>query len=181
MPESKKTEEKKENSHAYHEVHTLLEWSAPGRPFRKKGKEYYTSVLLIGLLIEVILFLFSDYQLMVVVAAVIFLAFTLSSIPPKNFQYKITSEGIQVEDIFYIWGELYDFYFKKMDGEDVLFVRTHAIIPGELHMPLGEHPRDHLIKVLLPYLPYREIVKPTFMEKSADWLTRTFPLESHKK
>lgn len=164
-------------SHDYTDVRTILEWMAPGRPFRKKGKEYFTSVLLITCLVEVILFLFSQYELMLAVLSLTFLAIVLSVVPPRDFRYKISTEGITIEDHFYLWTELYDFYFKKIDGVETLFVRTHTIIPGVLRIPLGALSRDEVRKKLLRYLPYREVVRLTFMEKSADWLSKTFPLE----
>ncbi|MDP2638105.1 MAG: hypothetical protein Q8P26_03520 [Candidatus Levybacteria bacterium] len=160
-----------------HDIKTILEWTAPGRPFRKRGRQYYLTSLLIMLLVEVILFLFSQYMLMLVVLAFVFVAFALNTVPPHDFKYRISSEGITVEDHFFLWQELYDFYFKKREGVDVVHIRTHAFIPGELTLTLGETDREHLKGALLPYLPYREFVKPTFMDKSADWLTRNFPLE----
>lgn len=175
-------DEHKENKEEHHEfdVRTLLSWSAPGRPFRKKGRQFYMSVMLLLFFFEVILFLFSQYELMVVLVALAFLSLVLSSVPPHNFHYKITTEGIKVEDYFYLWSELYDFYFKVIDGTDILIVRTQAILPGELKVSLGDIPRDHLRKILVHYLPYREYVHPTFMEKSADWLSQNFPLEKAK-
>lgn len=173
-----------EHTHQNHEhdsdIRTLLSWSAPGRPYRQKGKEFYLSVTLIVFLVEVILFLFSEYQLMVVIAALSFLSMVLSSVPPRNFHYKVTTEGVKVEDYFYIWSELYDFYFKRIEGMDVLIIRTEAFLPGELKISLSEVSRDHARKALVHYLPYREYVKPTFMEKSADWLSHNFPLEKSK-
>src|SRR3990167_4608913 len=159
------------------DVRTHLSWSAPGRPFTKKGRQFYLSVILILLLFEVILFLFSQYELMLVLVALTFLSLVLSSVPPHNFHYKITTEGIKVEDYFYIWSELYDFYFKFIDRTDVLIVRTQAFLPGELKISLGDIPREHVRKILVRYLPYREYVHPTFMEKSAEWLSHNFPLE----
>src|SRR3989344_476549 len=159
------------------EVKTLLSWASPGRPFRKRGKQYYLTSLLIMLLVEVILFLFSQYLLMLVVLSLVFVAFALNTIAPSNFRYRISSEGITVEDHFFLWQELYDFYFKKREGVDVAHVRTHSFIPGELTLTLGDTDREHVKSALLPYLPYREYVKPTFMDTSADWLTKNFPLE----
>jgi hypothetical protein len=159
------------------DVRTLVSWSAPGRPFRQKGRQFYLSVTLILLFVEVILFLFSQYELMAVLLALTFLSVALSVVPPHDFHYKVTSEGIKVEDYFYIWDELYDFYFKRIDGVDILIVRTQALFPGELKISMGNLSRDHLRRILVPYLPYREYVKPTFMEKSADWLVKNFPLE----
>ncbi|RJQ28105.1 hypothetical protein C4577_00120 [Candidatus Parcubacteria bacterium] len=161
------------------DVRTLLSWSAPGRPFRKKDKEYYFSAMIIVMLVEIILFLFSEYSLMVVVLSLVFLAFVLSFVPPKNFHYRISTEGVTVEDHYYLWTELYDFYFKKIDGVDTLIIRTETILPGELKISLGNVGRDHVRRVMVHFLPYREKVKETFTERSGEWLARNFPLDKH--
>lgn len=160
-----------------HEVRTLLAWHAPGRPFRKRRKSYYINSLLIALLIEIILFLFSQYLLMLVVLSFVFVAFALVTVPPHKLYYQLSTEGVRIEDHFYLWDELYDFYFKKRDAVEILHVRTRAFIPGELTILLGDVDREHIKSVMLPYLPYREVVRQTFVEKSADWLSRNFPLE----
>lgn len=168
------------NPHPEHEVVTLLSWDGPGRPFRKRGKSYFSTALLITLLVEIILFLFSQYLLMLVVVSFVFLALVLASVPPHDFHYKISTQGIQVEDHYFLWQELYDFYFQRIHGVDVLHIRTKTIYPGELTVTLGHISPSHIKTILLPYLPYREYVKPTFMEKSANWMSRTFPLETTK-
>lgn len=163
--------------HDYSDVKTLLSWSAPGRPWRKKGKEYYLNGLLIAFLLEVILFLFQQYLFMFVVGTLYFLSVALATVPPRNFHFRISNQGIKVEDHFFIWDELYDFYFRKVDGADVLIVRSRTLLPGEIQIPLGEVHPHHVRRALVTYLPYREVVRETFMEKSAGWLTRNFPLE----
>ena len=162
-----------------HSVKTLLDWHAPGRPFRRRGKEFYLTSLLIMLLLEIILFLFSQYPLMLVVFSLTFVSFALVSIPPHDFHYKISTEGLQVEDHFYLWQELYDFYIKKQDNTEVVHVRTKAFLPGELMLTIGPLPKDTIKEALLPFLPFREYVKPTFIEKAGDWLSHNFPLEKH--
>ena len=163
--------------HNYTEVKTLLAWTSPGRPFRKRGKAYYASSLLIMFFIEIILFLFSQYMLMLVVASFVFVAFALASVPPKDFHYRISTEGIFIEDHFYLWDELYDFYFKTREGKTVLHIRTKALIPGELTLTLDPVETNHVKATLLPYLPFREYIKPTFMDHASEWLSRMFPLE----
>src|ERR1039457_6522073 len=91
------------------EIRTLLEWSAPGRPFREHSMEYFINSFLIMAFVEVILFLFSMYMLMLVVFSLVFLAFALAIVPPHHFNYRISTEGLQVEEYFYLWEELYDF------------------------------------------------------------------------
>jgi hypothetical protein len=181
--EEKHTEHHHEHSHEEseklnpHEVNTLLAWKAPGRPYKKRSRSYFASLLLLTVLIEIILFLFSQYALMAVVVSLVFLAFALALTPPGDFQYRISTQGITVEDHFFLWTELYDFYFKKRGGIDVLHIRTYAMIPGELTLTLGSVTEAHVKHAMLPYLPYREYIKPTMMEKSADWLSKNFPLE----
>jgi len=160
-----------------HELKTLLAWSAPGRPFEKKSKEYFLNILIIMLLIEVILFLFSQYVLMALVMALVFLVYALNTVAPHDFHYKVTSEGLMVEDHFFLWQELYDFYFKTQYGSTVLVVGTKAWYPGELTLVLGSLHQGQVRDVLLHFLPYREYVKPTFLEKSATWMEKNFPLE----
>ena len=170
-------EEHKDSDFSSHEVKTLLSWTSAGRPFRKRGRQYYLTSILIMLLVEVILFLFSQYMLMLVVLSLVFVAFALATVPPRNFAYRISTEGITIEDHFFLWQELYDFYFKKREGIEALHIRTHSLIPGELTITLGDISKDHMKSILLPYLPYREVIRPTFMEKSGDWLAKNFPLE----
>ncbi len=166
-----------EHPDPYEEVHTLLSWEAPGRPYKKHSKSYFSSILLIAFLVEIILFLFSQYALMAVVGSLVFLAFAMAMTPPVNFQYRISSEGIRVEDHFFLWKELYDFYFKQRAGQNILHIRTYTMYPGEVTITLGDMTEHEVKKNLLPYLPYREYVKSTFIEKSADWLSKNFPLE----
>ena len=135
------------------------------------------NAFLIAIAIEIILFLFSQYMLMVVVFALVFLAFALASVPPRTFFYKISSEGIRIENNFFIWDELYDFYFIKHHGEEVVHIGTKAYFPGELMLTLGDVPEDVIKSTLLPFLPFREYVEPTFLQKSGEWLENNFPLE----
>lgn len=159
------------------EVVTLLSWRAPGRPYKKRSKQYYLNAAIILMAIEICVFFFHDYVVMTVIAALALLAFALAAVPPHLFFYKISTEGILIEDRYYIWDELYDFYFMPQLGQDTLRIRTHSYYPGELTLVLGDVPVEQVKSVMLSYLPYREYVKPTFMDKASIWLEKNVPLE----
>ena len=162
------------------EVKTLLSWTSREDLFRKRGKQYYLTSLLIMLLVEVILFLFSQYLLMLVVASLVFVAFALNTVPPHNFHYRISTEGVTIEDHFFLWQELYDFYFRKIEGIEVLHIRTHSFIPGELTLTLGDIDKEHVKRVLLPFLPYREVIKSTLWKNQATGFPKIFLLKIQK-
>lgn len=179
--EKKASDNSKDTSQNFQHIKTLFEWSAPGRPFKQRTKLFFTNGILIVLLLEVILFFFHEYMLMFVILSFLFVTFALNTVPPRNFRYKITNGGITIEDHFFLWQELYDFYFKKrFDSIEVLHIRTRAFLPGEITLTLGESDKDHIKAILLRYLPFRETITPTFMDKSANWLTKNFPLEKEK-
>lgn len=167
-----------EEQDEYTDVVTLLSWHAPGRPFQIRGKQYYLNIVTIAFFVMVVLFLFSQYMLMLVVGSLVFLSFTLAFVPPRNFHYRLSTEGVTIEDHFFLWQELYDFYFKTRYNETILHIRTKAFFPGELTLTLGEMHKEHVKAILLQYLPYREVVKPTSLEKAGSWLENTFPLDS---
>lgn len=164
----------------YHDVETFLSWEAPGRPFAHRSKEYFINAFLIMMALEIILFLFSQYLLMLVVFSLVFLSFSMASIPPRKFIYKISTEGIQIEKHFFLWEELYDFYIFKTHGQDTIYVGTKLFFPGELTIMPGDVPIEEIKRVLLYFLPFREHVEPTFLEKAGLWLERNFPLEKAK-
>lgn len=177
MPLSEEKYTEQQTQPAEDGVITLLSWHAPGRPYKKRSLEYFINGFLIMMAIEIILFLFHEYLLMLVVIALGFLSLALAIVPPHMMFYRISTEGIRIEEHFFIWDELYDFYFTKRHGQDMLHVRTHAYLPGELTIVLGDVPLNQVKNVMIPYLPYREYVEPTFMEKAGDWLEKNFPLE----
>ena len=162
----------------YEDVKTYLSWHAQGRPYKKHSVQYFTNSALILMAVEIILFLFSQYLLMALVFSLAFLAFTLAAVPPVNVYYRISNQGIRIGDHYFIWDELYDFYFLQNYGQEVLHVRTKDYFPGELTIVLGDVPTQQVKTVLLNFLPFREYVKPTFMEKAGDWLEKNFPLEN---
>ena len=166
-----------EAEYAAEDVQTFLSWHAPGRPYQRHSVEYYTNSLLITMAIEIILFLFSQYILLALVFSLFFLIFALSIVPPRNLYYRISSEGIRIEDHYFIWDELYDFYFSKSHRQDVLHIRTKDYFPGELTIVLGDVPVQQIKSVLIYFLPFREYVKPSFMDKAGDWLAKNFPLD----
>jgi len=171
------TDDEWEQQALHSDIKTYLSWHAPGRPYRKHSMEYYTNSFLIMMAVEIILFLFSQYLLMALVFSLAFLAFALAIVPPHTLYYRISSEGLRIEEHYFIWEELYDFYFTKSHGQDLLHVRTKDYFPGELTIVLGDVPVQQAKAVLLPFLPFREYVRPTFTEKAGNWLERNFPLE----
>ncbi|HKY74256.1 MAG TPA: hypothetical protein VJ246_03025, partial [Patescibacteria group bacterium] len=61
---------------------TLFEWESPERPFKKRDREYYTTIGIIVFLLSIILFFAGQFLPIAVVVAFAFLSYTLASVPP---------------------------------------------------------------------------------------------------
>ena len=95
-------------------VRTLLSWHAPDRIFHKRGREYYVNVILIILIIEVSLFLFHQFTLMILIVTLGFVVFALAVMPPNTIRYRISNQGIMLDETFFLWRELLIFILLNM-------------------------------------------------------------------
>ena len=158
---------------------TLLSWEAPERVFKKKNKEFWTTILSVALLVSIILFFAKEYFLIAAIFALIFLFYVLSNNPPQMMKYKITNQGIFWGKAKYEWGSLWRFWFQEKEGQTILNIDTRIAFPKRLILLLGNQNKKEIRQILEDFIPY-EKVGPDFVEKSTRWLAKKFPLESKK-
>ena len=158
-------------------VKTLLSWKAPSRPFRKKDRSFYTTVIILIVLISLIAFLAGEKILIGALFALLFLIYVLNHVPPEEIDYKISTQGITIGDHFYHWQELDSFWFSDKDGHKLLHVLTHLRFPGMLILVLGAD-EEEVKKVVARYLPFHEIAPKSLMDKWSEGLQKHFPLET---
>jgi hypothetical protein len=183
MPKFYKTDllSSKDDSDDDYAVKTWIEWDAPSRPFRRKNRSFYTTVIIIVALISVIAILAGEYLLIGVLLAFVFLVYVLNFVEPGTIHNKITSEGVTIGEHFYHWNELDSFWFSEKEGHKMLNIVTNLRFPGMLIIVLGSADLEEVKKVCIKYLPFHEIVPKTLMDKWSDSLQKHFPLENPHK
>lgn len=155
---------------------TILEWKAPSRPFKKRNRQFYTTVAIITGLISLILFFAGQFLPIAVVIAVAFLAYVLSSVPPEEVTNKITTWGIHTEEKLYYWEEMGRFWLDEKFGQRLLHVEI-ARFPGRLTVLLANQNEADLTQLLSEVL-LNEKPKDTFYDKAAKWLQDKIPLDT---
>jgi len=153
----------------------ILEWIAPSRPFRKRNKQFFTTVLVIALLISLILFFSGQFLPIAMVFSVVFLNYVLAVIPPQDITHKITNFGLEVEGRLYSWQELGRFWFDKKYESVLLQIET-AYFPGRLTLVLPETQKKLVTDILSEVLLQQRPPLSTF-EKFAKWFQEKFPLD----
>lgn len=155
---------------------TLLEWSAPSRLFKKREREYFTTIGAIAFLVCFLLLLFKEWMLIVVIIAFVFASYVMSTIAPDEADHKITTLGIVSGGKRYDWDKLKRFWFGEKWGQRILFADTMITFPRRLILLLNGASETKIRKILSEYLPEEEPEK-TWIDKASEWLSARVPLE----
>ena len=161
------------------EVRTLLSWEAPSRPFRKKDRSYYTTLAIIVILLVLILLLAKEFLLIATILSLAFVAYVLAFVPPHHIQYRISTQGITINEDFYFWHFLDAFWFKEKDGHKILIIQTRFRFPAQLMLVLLDKKEEEKVKkIVARFLPFVEVPYKSWMEKWSEGLQKNFPLEN---
>lgn len=159
----------------------LHEWRAANRPFRKKDRSYFTTVAVLVVVFSPFAFIFGGVPLFLALMALGFVSYVFNLVPPEEVMYRLSTQGITVDDQFYHWNELDSFWLAKKDSAKVLHILTHLNFPGMLMLVVPDEMEDKVTRICARYLPFREIPPKSFVEKAAESLQKHFPLENVSK
>lgn len=155
----------------------LLVWKAPIRPFKKRSREYFSTLVAIVFLLLVILFFLKEWLLMGVIIAFTFVSYVLATVPPGETVHKITTRGITTGGKTYKWDWFTRFWFSKKWENEILHIETLLTFPRQLQLLLKEKKSQEVKKIMEKYLLFQK-PKKTFLDKAAEWLQKKVPLES---
>jgi hypothetical protein len=158
------------------ELKTLLTWQAPVRPFKKRDKEFFTTVAAIAFLVCVILLFIKEWLGIAVVGSLVFVGYVLATVEPEKTEHELTTRGIKTGDKLYKWEDLKQFWFNDKWGQQILNVDTRLRFPSRITLLLAEKSQEEVKTVLSRYVQFEE-PEVTFMDRSAKWLANKVPLE----
>lgn len=172
----KEKEAQEQGAHERNEERLLLEWDAPSRPFKKRDREYYTTIAIIVFLLSLILFFAGQFLFIAVLISLAFVSYVLASVPPDHIHIMITTFGIHVADQMFYWQELGRFWFTVKYKSDMLHVETARAFPAQLILLLGDKQVEEVKKVMLKHTVF-ETPRATWLDNAAKWMQEKFPLE----
>ena len=153
----------------------LFSWRAPARPFKRRDRNFFTTVAALGVLIGLILFFLEGILAVAVVAAIVFLVYILFTVAPEEVEYKITNKGSMLGEKKHLWGEFRRFWFTKRLDSNLLVVEI-VNFPGRLEMVIQVEEKSKIREVLEQYLIHEEAA-PNFLDRAAAWMSKKIPLE----
>ncbi|MGD8744310.1 MAG: hypothetical protein PVJ52_01810, partial [Candidatus Woesebacteria bacterium] len=146
MPAEKKTEKKKERKkerkeeEKAHPVYvkrepeeTLIEWTAPARPFKRRNREFWVTVIAIVAVSGLVLFLIEGVMPVILIISLVFLFYILTTVEPDKIKYAITSRGVKIADKRTNWNLINRFWFGRRFESRLLVFETLSL-PGRLEL-----------------------------------------------
>lgn len=155
----------------------LLVWKSPARVFKKRDREFYTTIAAIIFLLAVIMLFLKEWMLIALIISFGFMAYVLSTVEPQEVEHKITTKGVVTGEKRYEWQYLISYWFSKKWGNQILNIQTRLGFPPRLIMLLGKTEKATLQKILDKYIVMEKPQK-SWIDKSGEWLAEKFPLES---
>ncbi|RJR26031.1 hypothetical protein C4578_00100 [Candidatus Microgenomates bacterium] len=162
------------------ELKVLYAWKAPTRPFKKRDKEFWSTILAIVLLVSLILIFVKDFFLIAAIIAFVFVVYVLSTVPPEEIENRLTNRGVAYAGQTYPWENVEQFWINQKYGQKMVNYQLKYGFPSRLSLMIGEGDEAKIREISLRYA-FEEEPEPTFLDNASTWLSEKIPLESEKK
>lgn len=164
---------KSENKEAVPEKDVLV-WTAPARPFKRRNRQFYVTVIAIAAIVGLILFLVDGFLPVLLVISTVFLFYVLSTVEPENIEYRVTSLGIKIADTPRVdWDLTTRFWFTRRFDSDVLVIET-LTFPGRLEMVINSEKKGEVEAAISKYIKFEE-APVSNLDKAANWFSQKLP------
>jgi len=158
------------------ELKILYAWKAPARLFKRRDKEFWTTVLAIVFLIGLILLFVHEWLLIAAIISLTFVYYILSTVEPEEIEHKISNRGLIYVGVTYPWESISRFWFSEKYGSRLINFEIVSGFPNRLVLLVGNGEEKKIKEILSKYL-IEEAVPPNFLDNAADWLQKKVPLE----
>ena len=154
------------------EAKSIVSWKSPVRIFKSRSKKYFTKIALYALIFTLAAIAFSEYLLVGVIIAVVFLVYVLATVHPDTIEHTITNMGIISGGRAFLWEELDSFWFDKKGDDRLLVVQTDLHFPTRLIVLLSTVSERTLLDVIEKHLHYHPAPVHTLFDKWAHTLQK---------
>ena len=151
----------------------IFSWVAPARPFKRRNREFYVTIVAITVIVGLILLLTEGFMPVILLISLIFLFYILNTVEPEKIEYKITNKGIKVADKKTQWEVLTNFWITRRHDNHLLVFGTY-VLPGRMELVINEPDKENLKKIISEFVTEEEI-PPSGLDKAANWFAKKLP------
>lgn len=148
----------------------LISWEAPARPFKRRGRDSFATLIAAAGLLGFIVFIIEGWLPVILIISLVFLFYILSTVEPDNLKYAISEEGIKIEDKILPWEMVTRFWFTRRFDHDLLVIET-LTLPGRTEIVIKEIKPEDLQRILSDYILHE--TKPgSYIDRASSWFDK---------
>ncbi len=131
-----------------------IEWQAPEFEKHPKGIGWFIAVGIAALALFTISLLSKDYIFLITIILAVFTVFIYALKEPRSVTFKITGQGITIDDKNYRYSDLISFWiFYDPPETKELSIRSKNWYMPMIGIPLGEQNPVALREILIKFIP----------------------------
>jgi hypothetical protein len=153
----------------------LYSWKSVERPHKRWGKEFYSTVIVLAVLVSIVFFFIEGVMPVLVIWAVVFMGWAMSKTEPGMVGHEITSRGIRTGGKLYRWEIMRVYWFEDKWDKKLLKVLLSKF-PGQLVLVYGKSEEKKVREAMGGFLPL-EKPEDTWADRAVKWFTKKVPLE----
>ena len=151
----------------------ILTWLAPSRPFKRRNKDFYVTLIAIAAIVGLIVFLIDGWLPVILIISLVFLFYVMSSVEPEATKHGVTTWGVRVGGDLIDWIDLGRFWFSRRFDNDLLILEAN-VLGGRIELVVNPKDKTKIEKVLSRYLIHEEI-PPSRLDKASNWFSKKLP------
>ena len=151
----------------------LVSWKAAARPFKRRDRRFYVTVFAMAGITGVVLFAIEGIMPVVLIIALVFLFYVLSTVEPEEIEYAITNKGIKIAGKKTAWAYLGRFWFRHQFDSELLVIEAANLV-GRMELVIDKDKKTEINKALSSHLTEEEI-PPAYLDKAANWFADKLP------
>jgi hypothetical protein len=166
---------------ALKEEKTIHFWKTLARPYQKKDREFWTTILATLGLVCLILFFVKEWFLIAAFLGLVFLYYVLTTVKPEEVNYKITNKGVYLPggEEKVDWDVLSLFWISEKWGFKILNLETRLNFPKVIHLVIKSEEEGKIKEIVSKYLS-ETAIKKNFTDKLSEWIIRQLPVGKTK-
>ncbi len=153
-----------------------LSWRSAERLFKARTKEFYSTIIVLAVLLSVIMFFIEGVMPALVIWAFVFVVYATTKTAPAEVEHQLSSWGIRTGGKLYRFNQMVVFWIEEKWGKTVLHVILLSF-PGQLILIINKADEEKVKKVLANNQVTMQKPEPSSTDKAVKWLSEKIPLE----
>ena len=154
----------------------LLNWQSPERLYKARSKEFYSTIVVLAVLMSVIMFFIEGVMPVFVIWAFVFVVWVTSKTPPAEAEHQLTSWGVRTGNKLYRFNQMVIFWIEEKWGKSVLRILLTGF-PGQLILLINKADEERIKKTLSDNRVTMQKPEPSWTANAVKWLSEKIPLD----